>query len=154
MSEALGIVKRRDFKLEFVGDRFDGVTHTWVDFNPPQEPPEMLYVGTCPGDGTCYGSKVACLQLANGKPHVSYWAPEEGEDGRPPECLAYRRSSVDEEALRAVYVRGDVDALGEWRDEVALDAPGPLVTAEAVREAWDYAVHDARRTQPYYCEGR
>jgi hypothetical protein len=70
---------------------------------------------------------------------VSYWAPEEGEDGRPPDCLPYRRSVVDEGELRAVYAHGDVDAVGEHGGSIELEMP-ELVTA----------AHDGRRTQPHF----
>lgn len=139
----------RTFALAFVGGPYDGVdAFVWGDFDPPQLPPELLYLGVCPGDGTCYGSKVECLRLADGRSHVSYWSPAEGEEARPPNCVPYRRHDVsEEEPLSATYVHGDFDALGEWRDAVELSTP-ELVTAMDVSEAWAEAERDRRRVCP------
>lgn len=138
------------YAIELVGGRWDAQRGLyWREGAGPAgetsgPPPRVIYVGECPGDGTCLGSLKRCRDLARrlgmeAARHPAYWLPEEDA---PPDVTRYvRRGDPEVDAEdgakgRVVYGKGGMvlPAERETRVElpvpVAVDGP-PLVTALA-----------------------
>lgn len=118
----------RRFKLEVVGGPYDGLGGLyWSDNTGELVPPDAIFIGQCPGDGTCYGSRTHCIAEGGGRAHPAYWTPVEGEGARPPDTVRYDRRDVDEARRVAVYARGKAGPVE--RQEVGVSEREPLVTA-------------------------
>lgn len=96
------------FAIEVVGGQFDGVPGmSWVD-DGEHPPPDLIFVGSCPGRGRASCGSYRCRQAR--KRHVSYWTAEEE---RPAAAQSYAKQDVfverdgeDELCGRAVYALG------------------------------------------------
>lgn len=116
-----------DYRIEVVGGPFDNAPGMrWRD-DGEHEPPELILLGVCPGDGLC---KMPADCGRRKKKHTYFWLPSEKE--RPSRVTAYELSENfvephDEDARmvpgRAIYTIGGLQ-LPRARDASELVAAG------------------------------
>lgn len=161
------------YAIELVGGQWDGQRgFAWIEGAGPAgertgQPPRVIYVGECAGDGACLGSVMRCRGLAyrvghEPGPHPAYWLPD--EELMAPEAERYvRRGDPEppegEEPGRVVYSKGGM-VLPAERDALeaipleetrVVDGP-PLVTARTMLDVWNGDVPEGARWQLYGVE--